>query len=64
MLSGITIGQLPPKKSQVKLPIFCGNAKQVMTIYGEIYQTTSEGTSFAQKGGSSNKYLNPNDKQF
>ena len=29
-----TIGQLPQKEGKVKLPLFCGNAEQVIPIYG------------------------------
>ena len=28
-----TIGKLPPKKGKGKLPLFCGNGEQVITIY-------------------------------
>ena len=30
------IGQFPPKKGKVELPLFCGNGKRAITIYGGI----------------------------
>ena len=27
------MGELPPKKGKSKLPLFCGNVEQVITIY-------------------------------
>ena len=42
ILSGRTIGYLPPKEGKGKLPLFCGKGERLMTIYamnGIIYQT-------------------------
>ena len=44
MLSRRTIGNLPPKKGKVKLPIFCGNGELVIPIYDEDHGTPYRNT--------------------